>query len=544
MYATHVRQIDSLIPQMAVNKENCSLKHIKPAEIIGIQPPASGNWNIAETTIVRNGRLTINGSIFIRSHGALILKNSTLYMNIKYSGSDWIEVFSEGNFTILNSKITGYPTREYYIKINKNSKFLMDNSEIEYAGADWGVEGDKTGIWINTDNAIIRNSRIHNCYDGLLLFYAYNIKIYNTIFSRCKNNGIYLWYDASAEIYNCTFSWNSWGILVNGYASAEIHNNTFNGNDNGIRLGYSVGLSGNVTIYNNTLIYSAYEGIHLNPHTNNSKIYYNNFIENLRAFVVDEGCVDNVFILNNFIDNHYKSLDKSASIFDNGVVGNYWSEYDGHDNDNDGIGDDPYTIDEDSIDHHPLMKPTYLGEYEIGNLEELQSSQEPDSNMQDLFILLITALVGSTLVITLVIKRKSIFRQEKHRNLKTKKIVETKEESKSIDFDKIYKEIISDRNINIENVLNSVEKSKRKIFGRWLAEKLISDARYRDAKDILIKIEDYDRAVPLIISMALRSRSEGKLDDAKKLYLEAADILKKKGDLERAKSLIKESEKM
>ena len=93
-------------------------------------------------------------------------------------------------------------------------------------------------------------------------------------------------------------------------------------------------------------------------------------------------------------------------------------------------------------------------------------------------------------------------------------------------------------------MLNSVEKSKRKIFGRWLAEKLISDARYRDAKDILIKIEDYDRAVPLIISMALRSRSEGKLDDAKKLYLEAADILKKKGDLERAKSLIKESEKM
>ena len=37
------------------------------------------------------------------------------------------------------------------------------------------------------------------------------------------------------------------------------------------------------------------------------------------------------------------------------MEGNYWSEYNGTDSNQDGIGDTPYTINANNIDHYPLM---------------------------------------------------------------------------------------------------------------------------------------------------------------------------------------------
>jgi len=40
--------------------------------------------------------------------------------------------------------------------------------------------------------------------------------------------------------------------------------------------------------------------------------------------------------------------------------GNYWSDYNGTDDNGDGIGDTPYIIDADNQDKYPLMKPYVL----------------------------------------------------------------------------------------------------------------------------------------------------------------------------------------
>jgi len=37
--------------------------------------------------------------------------------------------------------------------------------------------------------------------------------------------------------------------------------------------------------------------------------------------------------------------------------GNYWSDYDGLDVDDDGIGDTPYAIESNAQDDYPLMNP-------------------------------------------------------------------------------------------------------------------------------------------------------------------------------------------
>jgi len=65
----------------------------------------------------------------------------------------------------------------------------------------------------------------------------------------------------------------------------------------------------------------------------------------------------NTFYYNNFIDNTEQVVSfDSQNTWDNGVEGNYWSNYTGVDANSDGIGDTPYVIDESNRDNYPLMK--------------------------------------------------------------------------------------------------------------------------------------------------------------------------------------------
>ncbi|MDH5450498.1 MAG: right-handed parallel beta-helix repeat-containing protein [Candidatus Bathyarchaeota archaeon] len=71
--------------------------------------------------------------------------------------------------------------------------------------------------------------------------------------------------------------------------------------------------------------------------SNNNRVYYNNFINNTEQ----AGAM------------------VSWNTLDNGVEGNYWSDYEGEDLNGDGIGDTPYMVDEDNQDNYPLMKERF-----------------------------------------------------------------------------------------------------------------------------------------------------------------------------------------
>ena len=80
-----------------------------------------------------------------------------------------------------------------------------------------------------------------------------------------------------------------------------------------------------------------------------------------------ENSSDNIFYHNNFLNNtiHVHSVN-STNTWDNGCPsgGNFWSDYNGTDTNNDGIGDRPYMIDEKNQDRHPLMNPWTPSEYQ------------------------------------------------------------------------------------------------------------------------------------------------------------------------------------
>ncbi len=73
--------------------------------------------------------------------------------------------------------------------------------------------------------------------------------------------------------------------------------------------------------------------------------------------IVMGGAHNNTIYHNNLLHNTKRawSYGKSSNFWDNGHEGNFWEGYPGPDTDGDGIGEVPFTIDEENRDHHPLM---------------------------------------------------------------------------------------------------------------------------------------------------------------------------------------------
>lgn len=226
---------------------------------------------------------------------------------------------------------------EKQLTINKSIKLVGENRSTTF------VEGNNSWVCIYVQNAYnveIHNFTVRRGY-GVYLHASHNVTISNNIITA-NGQGIILLNSTNNTIKGNLVAQNgAICILLSGSDDNLVAENIIMEN-----RGDAVWVEqskGNVIRENNISRnglstpsgYHVY-GVRLS-YSSGNKVYHNNIIDNFEQA------------------NGWQSINNT---WDDGFPsgGNYWSDYKGIDNDNDGIGDTPYTIDANNADRCPLMK--------------------------------------------------------------------------------------------------------------------------------------------------------------------------------------------
>ena len=284
--------------------------------------------------------IKLDGELFIYSSGF-------------FDESDLRNVYNDsGNFRL---DVTCANVYEYTIIIEQNVDSPF--ARTVYIRADGSI--DPSTMPISTVDQVTYNF-IDNIDDWTIVVERDNIIIDGNGYTlqRTKTpqpwsgvNGIDLTGRTNVVIKNIKIKNLSDAIILYDASDNVISGNNLDDNSQGIVTFRATGnhVTGN-TIKNNHI------GIVFNEASNN--IINGNNIMNNEMGIVSFGGSNNIIHYNNFIDNDQQNgASLGADVWDDGYPngGNYWSDYNGQDNDNDGIGDTAYIIDENDKDQFPLM---------------------------------------------------------------------------------------------------------------------------------------------------------------------------------------------
>jgi parallel beta-helix repeat protein len=313
------------------------------------------------TFIGNNITKNVYGAAFYSSHNLFLLNcfsnNERESANFQDGYMNTIDTSNTVNGAPLcywvNEQDRTVPSNVGYVFLVNCSRILVQNLTIK---------NQTQGLClVSTSDSLIANNNITDNEGGICLNESSNNKIVRNQITGNLANSVYLTKSSGNIVAE--------NQITNGYIGLYVANsteNTFSRNnvtDNSYN-GIDFFGSSNNNLVENRVENQGRAGISLEYASNNNRIAGNNVSNNKFCSVDLNNAQNNTFYHNNFVititvrNGYYLThqiLDINAQLpiaspiavlsqnkWDNGVEGNYWSDYNGSDQNSDGIGDTPY----------------------------------------------------------------------------------------------------------------------------------------------------------------------------------------------------------
>ena len=355
-------------------------------------------------------------SVFLMLLLTILVLNSFAAVGVsRVEASGTIYIRAAGSIDPSTAPISTIDNVTYTLTGNISDSIVVEKDNIVFDGAGYVIQGSGSGNGIELsgrNNVTIRDIETRGFYQGILI---YNSSRGNNVFGiRARDNwfgGIQVDSSTDNQITGNVVVDGSEGITLSGNGGnnsvvrnniegSEFYgvnlistsnnlvesNNVSNCGWHGIRLW--IFSCNNVVVKNN--VTECKVGIEVSYSSNNNTVSNNCFSMNrvvgvVIGFRIPEsgpdwgGAADNHIIENNVTDNnlgialiysknntifHNNVEENNSSVaiigsyldtWDDGAIGNHWSDYNGTDSDPDGIGDTAYVIDANNTDNYPLM---------------------------------------------------------------------------------------------------------------------------------------------------------------------------------------------
>ena len=330
---------------------NTLLRNLKPGDTLNLKPgfyTGPATIKVPNVVIDGGGKATISG---MRNESVIYVKaNNVTIQNLHITNSGdspdrldaGVKIIEANNTVIKNNLINECL---FGVDIFKSDGCIVEHNDISsITRKSLALKGDAIRLWYSTNNKILFNYW-HGVRDMVVWYSSENLfegnkgvgNRYSIHFMYAHNNRIH-----KNEFYN-----NSVGVFLMYSEQTILSENLIQGSVGSTGMCLGLKETSSNQILNNRFLYSAY-GIHfdVSPFVSEKiNTVFGNEIAFCNVGMLFHSDLEGNLVKGNYLhDNLTQVYTRGKTANGNKFEGNYWSDYQGYDKNEDNIGDVPYKL--------------------------------------------------------------------------------------------------------------------------------------------------------------------------------------------------------